>query len=214
MLRSILYADDPSYRLAGFRKLDPITSLDAELRFIGAAEAAFFKGAQSAGRAGSCDDIQANEACGSHTGWQLGSEPEVQVATVVSNHLTTGLMKYFGDSARYGPLINLFEKLVVKEGEVACLLAQSYLGMSESFPSPGVRNRPCNRLTLSARREQTKRSRLSAYCSPRSSSTRSRTRCCTFSATSSGPRARATGRLSWRRRRSTVLRASLSRGPN
>ncbi|GAA5911637.1 hypothetical protein JCM6882_008061, partial [Rhodosporidiobolus microsporus] len=105
MLRAILYADDANYRLAGFRKLDPITSLDAELRFVQAAEAAFFKG------------------------WQLGSEPEIQVATVVSNHLTSGLMKYFGDSFRYGPAVNLFEKLVVKEGEVACLLAQSYLGM-------------------------------------------------------------------------------------
>lgn len=58
----------------------------------------------------------------------------MQVATVVSNHLATGLMKYFGDAARYGPLINLFEKLVVKEGEVACLLAQSYLGMSTCLP--------------------------------------------------------------------------------
>ncbi|GAA6018584.1 hypothetical protein JCM10207_007225 [Rhodosporidiobolus poonsookiae] len=114
MLRSILYADDPNYRLAGFRKLDPITSLDAELRFVQAAEAAFFKG------------------------WQLGSEPEVQVATVVSNHLTAGLMKYFGDSFRYGPLVNLFEKLVVKEGEVACLLAQSYLGMNEEVKAVRV----------------------------------------------------------------------------
>lgn len=48
ILRAILYADDPSYRLAGFRKLDPITSLDAELRFVAAAEAAFFKGADPA----------------------------------------------------------------------------------------------------------------------------------------------------------------------
>ncbi|GAA5876079.1 hypothetical protein JCM3774_004498 [Rhodotorula dairenensis] len=114
ILRAILYADDPSYRLAGFRKLDPISSVDAELRFVAAAETAFFKG------------------------WQLGSEPEVQVATVVSNHLATGLMKYFGDSARYGPLINLFEKLVVKEGEVACLLAQSYLGMNEEVKAVRV----------------------------------------------------------------------------
>lgn len=109
VLRAILYADDANYRLAGFRKLDPITSPDAELKFIAAAEHAFFKG------------------------WQLGSEPEIQVATVVSNHLTSGLMKYFGDSFRYGPAVNLFEKLVVKDGEVACLLAQSYLGMSQ-FP--------------------------------------------------------------------------------
>jgi hypothetical protein len=45
MLRAILYADDANYRLAGFRKLDPITSLDAELKFVAAAEAAFFNGA-------------------------------------------------------------------------------------------------------------------------------------------------------------------------
>ncbi|BGP16766.1 hypothetical protein JCM10213_002158 [Rhodosporidiobolus nylandii] len=114
MLRAILYADDANYRLAGFRKLDPITSLDAELKFVAAAEAAFFQG------------------------WQLGSEPEIQVATVVSNHLTAGVLKYFGDSFRYGPAVNLFEKLVVKEGEVACLLAQSYLGMNEEVKAVRV----------------------------------------------------------------------------
>ncbi|GAA5828882.1 hypothetical protein JCM3766R1_003852 [Sporobolomyces carnicolor] len=114
VLRAILYADDANYRLAGFRKLDPITSPDAELKFIAAAEHAFFKG------------------------WQLGSEPEIQVATVVSNHLTSGLMKYFGDSFRYGPAVNLFEKLVVKDGEVACLLAQSYLGMNEEVKAVRV----------------------------------------------------------------------------
>lgn len=50
ILRAILYADDANYRLAGFRKLDPITTLDGELRFIAAAEAAFFKGESSASR--------------------------------------------------------------------------------------------------------------------------------------------------------------------
>lgn len=101
-------------RLAGFRKLDPITTPEAEQRFIAAAEAAFFKG------------------------WQLGSEPEIQVATVVSNHLTSGLMKYFGDSFRFAPAVNLFEKLVVREGEVACLLAQSYLGLNEEVKAVRV----------------------------------------------------------------------------
>lgn len=47
MLRAILYADDANYRLAGYRKLDPITSLDAELKFVQAAEQAFFKGAHT-----------------------------------------------------------------------------------------------------------------------------------------------------------------------
>jgi hypothetical protein len=64
-------------------------------------------------------------------GWQVGSDPEIQVATVVSNHLTAGIMKYFGDSGRYQPAANLFEKLSWKDPEVASLLAKSYIGMSE-----------------------------------------------------------------------------------
>lgn len=44
LLRSILYADDANYRLMGFRKLDPITTPEAELRFLQAAEALFTKG--------------------------------------------------------------------------------------------------------------------------------------------------------------------------
>lgn len=44
LLRAILYADDPNYRLMGYRKLDPITSPEAELRFLQAAAAVFSKG--------------------------------------------------------------------------------------------------------------------------------------------------------------------------
>jgi hypothetical protein len=44
LLRAIRYADDASYRLAGYRKLDPITTVEAELRFLQAAEALFFQG--------------------------------------------------------------------------------------------------------------------------------------------------------------------------
>lgn len=67
------------------------------------------------------------------SGWQVGSDPEIQVATVVSNHLTAGIMKYFGDSGRHQYAANLFEKLTVREPEVASLLARSYIGMSELF---------------------------------------------------------------------------------
>ena len=66
-------------------------------------------------------------------GWQVGSDPEIQVATVVSNHLTAGVMKYFGASGRYQQAANLFEKLAVREPEVASLLAKSYIGMSASL---------------------------------------------------------------------------------
>lgn len=43
-LRSILYADDPNYKIAGFRKLDPIKTLDDEVRFVSAAEQCYSKG--------------------------------------------------------------------------------------------------------------------------------------------------------------------------
>jgi hypothetical protein len=66
------------------------------------------------------------------SGWQVGSDPEIQVATVVSNHLVAGLMKYFGDSGRFQQVANLFEKLLTREPEVASLLARSYIGMSMS----------------------------------------------------------------------------------
>ncbi|KAL0579640.1 bud site selection protein [Marasmius crinis-equi] len=107
LLRAILYSDDSNYWLDAYRKLDPITTPESELRFLQAAEALFTKG------------------------WQVGSDPEIQVATAVSNHLTAGIMKYFGDSGRYQPAANLFEKLSIKEPEVSSLLARSYIGMNE-----------------------------------------------------------------------------------
>lgn len=114
LLRAILYADDANYRLAGYRKLDPISSPDAEHRFLQAAENLFFKG------------------------WQLGSDPEIQVATVVSNHLTAGILKYFGEASRYEQAVNLFEKLWAREPEVAALVAQSYIGMNEEIKAVQV----------------------------------------------------------------------------
>ncbi|KAF9236058.1 Chs5p-Arf1p-binding proteins-domain-containing protein [Melanogaster broomeanus] len=107
LLRAIVYSDDPTYGLDAYRKLDPITTVEGELRFLQAAEALFVKG------------------------WQVGSDPEIQVATVVSNHLTAGLMKYFGGSGRFQQAANLFEKLSAREPEVASLLAKSYIGMNE-----------------------------------------------------------------------------------
>lgn len=44
LLRAIRYADDASYRLAGYRKLDPITTVEGEVRFLKAAEELFFNG--------------------------------------------------------------------------------------------------------------------------------------------------------------------------
>ena len=44
LLRAILYSDDPTYFLDAYRKLDPITTPEGELRFLQAAEALFPKG--------------------------------------------------------------------------------------------------------------------------------------------------------------------------
>ncbi|CAO3592540.1 unnamed protein product [Absidia cylindrospora] len=109
VLRAILYSDDSYYRLAGYRKVDPITSLIAEQKFLEAVESLFFKG------------------------WQLGSKPEIQTATAVHNHLTSGVMKYFSDSFRYGPAIELFEKLQKKDPEVGALLGEAYIGQNEEI---------------------------------------------------------------------------------
>lgn len=63
--------------------------------------------------------------------WQLGSEPDVQIATNVTNHLTTALLEYFRYSGRHHSAINLFEKLRANSPEVIALLVQTYLEMDE-----------------------------------------------------------------------------------
>ncbi|KAL9543385.1 hypothetical protein MBANPS3_008138 [Mucor bainieri] len=114
VLRAILYSDDSYYRLAGYRKVDPITNLAAEGRFLEAVEALFWKG------------------------WQLGSKPEVQVATSVHNHLADGVMKYFSDSFRYTPAIELFKKLHKQDPDVGSLLAKAYIGQNEEIKAVKV----------------------------------------------------------------------------
>jgi tetratricopeptide (TPR) repeat protein len=60
-------------------------------------------------------------------GWQLGSDPEIQVPNLVSNHLTSGLISYIRTTGRYTSGINLFEKLRTREPEIASLLARVYM---------------------------------------------------------------------------------------
>lgn len=114
VLRSILYSDDSYYRLAGYRKIDPILNLSAESRFLEVVESLFWKG------------------------WQLGSKPEIQVATPVHNHLTDGVMKYFSDSFRYESAIALFQRLHKQDPEVGALLARAYIGQNEEIKAVKV----------------------------------------------------------------------------
>jgi len=103
-------------QLRGLRKLDAIKSLEAEQRFLEAAYSEFWKS------------------------WQLGTEPEVQVATYVSNHLSNGIMKYFGDSYRYDIASGFFKTLAEKDPEVSVLLAKSYIGYDEEIKAIEVLN--------------------------------------------------------------------------
>jgi len=104
VLRAYSYADDGTgdtiRKIMGVRRFNPVTNTETEHRFLSAAEQLFFRG------------------------WQLGSDSVVQVPNNVSNHLTTGLLKYFSTTGRYASGINLFEKLRTQNTEVASLLAK------------------------------------------------------------------------------------------
>lgn len=54
----------------------------------------------------------------------MSSDPETQVPNTVSNHLTSGLLKYIHTTGRYTSGINLFEKIRTRDVEVSSLLAK------------------------------------------------------------------------------------------
>lgn len=112
VLRAYSYADDGSgdtiRKVMGVRRFNPVTSTETEHRFLHAAEQLFFRG------------------------WQLGSDSTVQVPTNVSNHLTSGLLKYLATTGRFVSGINLFEKLRTQSVEVSSLLAKvMFMGSEE-----------------------------------------------------------------------------------
>lgn len=118
VLRAYSYADDGSgdtiRKIVGVRRFNPVTNTETEQRFLNAAEQLFFRG------------------------WQLGSDSVVQVPTNVSNHLTTGLLKYLETTGRYASGINLFEKLRTQSIEVSSLLSRvMFMGNEEVS---GVKN--------------------------------------------------------------------------
>lgn len=118
VLRAYSYADDGSgdtiRKIMGVRRFNPVTNTETEQRFLNSAEQLFFRG------------------------WQLGSDSVVQVPTNVSNHLTTGLLKYLETTGRYASGINLFEKLRTQSVEVSSLLSKvMFMGHEEVS---GVKN--------------------------------------------------------------------------
>ncbi|CAG7923721.1 unnamed protein product [Penicillium olsonii] len=104
VLRAYLYADDGTgdavKKIVGVRRFNPVTNTEMEHKFLDAAEKLFFLGRQ------------------------LSSDPETQVPNTVSNHLTSGILKYIHTTGRYTSGINLFEKLRTRDVEVSSLLAR------------------------------------------------------------------------------------------
>ncbi|OGM41761.1 clathrin-coated vesicle protein [Aspergillus bombycis] len=104
VLRAYTYADDGSgdsvRKIVGVRRFNPVTNTEMEHKFMDAAERLFFLGRQ------------------------LSSDPETQVPNTVSNHLTSGLLKYIWTTGRYTSGINLLEKLRIRDVEVSSLLAR------------------------------------------------------------------------------------------
>ncbi|KAJ5092858.1 Tetratricopeptide-like helical [Penicillium angulare] len=111
VLRAYIYADDGSgdqiKKIVGVRRFNPITNTEMEHKFLDAAEKLFFLGRQ------------------------LSSDPETQVPNTVSNHLTSGILKYIHTTGRYTSGINLFEKLRTRDVEVSSLLARVQLMADE-----------------------------------------------------------------------------------
>jgi Chs5-Arf1p-binding protein BUD7/BCH1 len=113
VLRAYSYSDDGTgdtiKKIIGVRRFNPIINTELEHRFFEAAEKLFFSGRQ------------------------LGSDPEIQIPNVVSNHLTAGLLKYIKTTGRYTSGVNLFEKLRTKDVEVSSLLARVLLDGDEEI---------------------------------------------------------------------------------
>ncbi|KAI9771623.1 MAG: hypothetical protein M1840_001838 [Geoglossum simile] len=126
VLRAYSYADDGSgdtiKRIVGVRRFNPITSTETEHKFLEAAE--------------------------SQTGWQLGSEPEIQVPNLVSNHLTTGLLNYIHTTGRYASGINLFEKLRTRDPEISSLLARVLISADEEVSAVSLLHESIQQLPM------------------------------------------------------------------
>lgn len=133
VLRAYSYADNGSgdtiRKIMGVRRFNPVTSTETEHRFLQAAEQLFFRGNTGLGNGGLMLIVP---------GWQLGSDSVVQVPNNVSNHLTSGLLKYFQTTGRFASGINLFEKLRTRNVEVSSLLAKVLLMGNEEVQAVRV----------------------------------------------------------------------------
>lgn len=132
VLRAYHYADNGSgddiKKIVGVRRFNPVTNTEMEHKFLDAAEKLFFLGRiplhfRILSYLWPISNITA--------GRQLSSDPETQVPNTVTNHLTSGILKYIYTTGRYTSGINLFEKLRTRDVEVSSLLARVQLMADE-----------------------------------------------------------------------------------
>ena len=105
ILRSLHYADGDAFTVSGYRRFNPFAKKEAEARFLDVADSLFFSGVQ------------------------LGSGPNVQVSSLVNNHLAKGLLKYFITFARLETGVKFFSNLIEKEKKLSVLLAQLFINL-------------------------------------------------------------------------------------
>ncbi|KAG4302194.1 hypothetical protein PCANB_001406 [Pneumocystis canis] len=116
VLRWLQFSDDYTYQLPGFRKLNPITSMEFEEKFLNACFQLFLEG------------------------WKLGSGPEIQIPDIINNNLTDGILRYLNMTGRYAVAVTLFEKLRFKNSEIIPFLAKLYFLMDEEFIAVNLLN--------------------------------------------------------------------------
>lgn len=108
MLRALLFADDENYYFISFwRRLNPLSTPEAAVRFFEAFEALFFQGPS------------------------LGSVAEVQVPTIVSNYLVDGFLKFVKVTGFYEQAMEVLGRLAKLDTDVHAITARVMLQNNE-----------------------------------------------------------------------------------
>lgn len=93
----------------GLRKIDPLPTRYSETAFLEAASLEMWKA------------------------WQIGASPLVQTPSIISNHLTDAVHKYFSESGREVEAVRFFDAMFDRDVNMAALLAKSLINTNEEI---------------------------------------------------------------------------------
>ncbi len=114
LVRSIIFADDETNYVAGCRRLNPLLNISSSKRALKAFESLFLRGVQ------------------------LGSQPEIQVPTVVNNYLVDAFLTYVEITSLYDEAIEILRNLQKREPSVVVLIAKLLLMKNEEVKAVQV----------------------------------------------------------------------------